>query len=353
MDVDMASNASGPAAQLSNRSAMELRDAPAPFNKSTADVILRSSDRCDFRVRRVILAEASPVFEGMFDLPQPPHQHESSVSGGAHRDGLPILVMQEDSRTLDVLLRICYPVMNPTFDSLEALSPVLAAAVKYAVDGAIATIRADLRKFMKQYPLRVFCLSMHHGFLEEAEEAAKASLTHTRRNLLAADTPELELVNGKVPLYLINYHQACADTLCVLKSRLPFVDHDDWAWFLCDEDEEVCPSDLTVNGPVFLGNGVVANPARWWSNYKVSAYDKLQSTPCGTTISGDTQLLALTLDDANKCPSCRYCAREQMGIFVKELAAYVDHQVSAVRFADFSPPHMKAALSQPGNQEQT
>ena len=43
-----------------------------PFNKPTADVILRSSDDVDFRVHKVILAEASPVFEGMFSIPQPP-----------------------------------------------------------------------------------------------------------------------------------------------------------------------------------------------------------------------------------------------------------------------------------------
>ncbi|EMD39269.1 hypothetical protein CERSUDRAFT_122690 [Gelatoporia subvermispora B] len=43
-----------------------------PFTKSSADVIIRSSDGVDFRVHRIVLAEASPVFEGMFSLPQGP-----------------------------------------------------------------------------------------------------------------------------------------------------------------------------------------------------------------------------------------------------------------------------------------
>ena len=45
--------------------------AQPPFDKLSADVILRSSDRVDFRVHRTILVEASPVFSDMFSLPQP------------------------------------------------------------------------------------------------------------------------------------------------------------------------------------------------------------------------------------------------------------------------------------------
>ena len=317
-----------------NHSTLEVHDAPAPFNKSTADVILRSSDLCDFRVRRAILAEASSVFEGMFALPQPPHTNSSgygpSAGGDEHRDGLPVLAMQEDSRTLDSLLRICYPVVSPSFDSLEALSPVLAAAVKYAVDGAIATMRVELRRLAKLHPLRVYCLSMHYGFLEEAEEAAKASLAFPTQQLFAraAHFPELELVNGKIPIYLINYHQACVNDLRVLTHCLPFLDDDDWVWFTCEEDEDVCP---TSDSLISLGSGALVRTARWWSSYMSSVQEILWSQPCGSAIRDATWRFDAALNRAQGCPQCGSFAREQMNAFIEDLIAFVDKRVSAVR----------------------
>lgn len=327
MDVEVAPNGV-------TRSTLEVRDAPAPFNKSTADVILRSSDLCDFRVRRAILAEASSVFEGMFALPQPPHTDSSvygpSAGGDEHRDGLPVLAMQEDSRTLDLLLRICYPVVSPSFDSLEALSPVLAAAVKYVVDGAIATIRVDLRRLAKLDPLRVYCLSMHYGFLEEAEEAAKASLAFPAQPLFAraAQFPELELVNGKILIYLINYRQACVDTLSVLTHSLPFLDDDDWVWFTCEEDQYVCPSSDSL---IYLGNGVHPRAATWWLVYMTSVREILWSQPCGSAIRDATQPFEAALNRARACTHCGGFAREQMDQFIEDLIAFVDERVSAVR----------------------
>ena len=43
----------------------------APFDDDDADIIFRSSDADDFRLYRVILAKASPVFRTMLQLPQP------------------------------------------------------------------------------------------------------------------------------------------------------------------------------------------------------------------------------------------------------------------------------------------
>ncbi|KAI0798474.1 hypothetical protein BC629DRAFT_1500088, partial [Irpex lacteus] len=41
----------------------------APFNEDDADVIIRSKDNLHFRVHKLFLMKASPVFEGMFSLP--------------------------------------------------------------------------------------------------------------------------------------------------------------------------------------------------------------------------------------------------------------------------------------------
>jgi BTB/POZ domain len=45
--------------------------AAAPFNKSDADVVLRSADGIDFHTFKAYLSSASEVFNHMFSSPQP------------------------------------------------------------------------------------------------------------------------------------------------------------------------------------------------------------------------------------------------------------------------------------------
>ena len=67
----------------------------------TADIILRSSGPkiVEFRTHRAILSIASPIFEVMFSLPQP----------GIEKS-LPVCDLSEDAKTVEVLLRLIYPV---------------------------------------------------------------------------------------------------------------------------------------------------------------------------------------------------------------------------------------------------
>ena len=50
--------------------------ATAPFDHAKADIVLRSSDNVDFRVFKLFLSLASPVFETLFDIPQPVEESE-------------------------------------------------------------------------------------------------------------------------------------------------------------------------------------------------------------------------------------------------------------------------------------
>ena len=101
-----------------------IHTADYPFNKSEADITLRSSDLVDFHVRRHILFEASPVFESILSIPQ------SHTSEGDQ--ARPVVELTEDNKTLDTLLRICYPVVKPASKrSLEELESAVKAAQKY------------------------------------------------------------------------------------------------------------------------------------------------------------------------------------------------------------------------------
>ncbi|KAI0305826.1 hypothetical protein B0F90DRAFT_1609499, partial [Multifurca ochricompacta] len=66
-----------------------------PFDDADADIILRSADNFDFRVYRVILSKASPVFRDMFTFPHPGSCGKSDDDD--HKDGLPLVRLPESS----------------------------------------------------------------------------------------------------------------------------------------------------------------------------------------------------------------------------------------------------------------
>ncbi|KZT05033.1 uncharacterized protein LAESUDRAFT_656693, partial [Laetiporus sulphureus 93-53] len=83
--------------------------AAAPFNKNSADVILRTADEVDFHLHKAVLMLASSVFEDMFSILQP----AVSAAELDFETDLPIVPVTETSKTLDALLRLCYPTADP------------------------------------------------------------------------------------------------------------------------------------------------------------------------------------------------------------------------------------------------
>lgn len=110
---------------LSNTTAIGPSTAPAPFNEPNADIILRTSDHIDFHVFSQILIAASPFFRGMFEVPQPPPDQQQL------KYGRPIVDISEDSKALETLLRICYPINKPKKRTLDEVEPALHAAMKF------------------------------------------------------------------------------------------------------------------------------------------------------------------------------------------------------------------------------
>ena len=63
LDISTATSSSNDATANPNSYTPGLRDAPPPFDKSSANLIIRSSDDVDFRVlQQAIIKEASSVF---------------------------------------------------------------------------------------------------------------------------------------------------------------------------------------------------------------------------------------------------------------------------------------------------
>ncbi|EMD39255.1 hypothetical protein CERSUDRAFT_122676 [Gelatoporia subvermispora B] len=160
--------------------------------------VLASSDNVAFRVHSQILSEASSVFEDMFSLPKATLEEPSHMPTNTFADvqptfeGLPCISVSEKSGTLEHLLRICYPVQDPSISSLEKLDLVLEAAIKYNMPGATGVLKARLREFIQDTPLAVYCIACRHDDRDTAAYAAQEVYT---RELQDDYVPQLRQIS--------------------------------------------------------------------------------------------------------------------------------------------------------------
>ncbi|KAJ2967723.1 hypothetical protein NUW54_g13427 [Trametes sanguinea] len=165
---------------------------PYPFNKPDADLVLRSSDNVEFRVRSHILIEASPVFESML----------ASSQSAAEADAVNTcrtIDVAEDSAIIEALLRLCYPVVNDAVFwskmGAKKAESVLRAARKYSMD--LATLLVDhINSLAVTSPLAVWAIGCRLRLEETAARAAQRSLWYSRFNLSSVDPEDLEGVSA-------------------------------------------------------------------------------------------------------------------------------------------------------------
>jgi hypothetical protein len=150
------------------------------FTTDDGDIILRAGPEPgsthDFRVHKLILSLASPVFKDMFAFPQPPDQTQNE------RPHIPIVCITDPPQVLDAILRFIYPGVDlPKFTDLSTLPPLLSAADKYDIASMRPVLRDALKSFIKAQAFRVYIVACRFGLLEEAKAAARAVST---QNLL-------------------------------------------------------------------------------------------------------------------------------------------------------------------------
>ncbi|GJE88643.1 hypothetical protein PsYK624_047260 [Phanerochaete sordida] len=92
----------------------------------------------------------------MFSLPQTATAHDPPK---LNEDELALINMEEDQKTLDCLLRCCYPVKNPSFLLVAVLDRVLAAAMKYDLEVAIEFSHDYLYTQAVVQPLHVYTIA--------------------------------------------------------------------------------------------------------------------------------------------------------------------------------------------------
>ncbi|OSD05501.1 hypothetical protein PYCCODRAFT_1465385 [Trametes coccinea BRFM310] len=135
-----------------------------PFDLDSADITLRTSDNVDFHVHQAILAIASPFFATMFQLPQP----EIAASATTSR---PLLAVSEKSKTLDSLLRLCYPVAKLATTDVDEIALVLQTAVKYEMTWPISFLSSELKTAAAREPLHVWAIACRLNLDDVARHA--------------------------------------------------------------------------------------------------------------------------------------------------------------------------------------
>jgi len=199
-------------------------DFGAPFNRTDADLIIRSSDQVDFHVHKSNLSIASVVFEDMFTVsgPSPREQGQNK----------PVIDLAEDSKTLHRLLTMLYPVEPSIPETLEDALSLFATCQKYHMTSTIMRIRSLLRDhdpplFTAQNSFHAYGVVRRYHLKNEALVAAR--LTLERPLDLAECGEDLRFISGADLIQLWRYRDQCTkiakDCISQLKASDDIVQH--------------------------------------------------------------------------------------------------------------------------------
>ncbi len=138
-----------------------------------ANIIVRSSDKVNFRVRKSVLAMSSPFFKDLLSLPQPPDDELV--------DGLPVVQLSEDAGLLDSLISLLYPISPVIPGSYEKVFALLAACQKYDMVSVQSNIRAGIKVGTFPAPIEdegfsAYAIASSMGLVPEMEHAAQLTL---------------------------------------------------------------------------------------------------------------------------------------------------------------------------------
>lgn len=257
------------------------------FNAVDADVILQTSSGDEFCVHRCILASASPFFQDMFTLPQCVVEER------------PIIPVTESSDVLDTVLRLVYPIPDPVISTIQELTPVLDAAIKYDFTNVVNTLRKLLISphFLQTSPVRIFALACHYELDEEMKIASKYTLGI---NMLdGPPTEDLKHITGYSYHCLLNFHRQrskAAQSLLQIPSNIK------------------C---MQCNGSVYTSHG----SPKWWFEFERTAKAELAERPTTDVIFGMEFLFRATrAADCSRCPESVLDSWK----FLRDLKASID-----------------------------
>ncbi|KAI0786788.1 hypothetical protein C8Q75DRAFT_771318 [Abortiporus biennis] len=226
------------------------------FTDLDADIILRSRDGEDFRIYKVILSNASPVFQDMFTIPQPaePRRPPGPQSSTSTKSDPPTVHLPERSEVLEWILRACYPMNIPKVQDLN-----------------------QVYELLESEPLRVFAIAHRYSMQDLAKLSAYKCLNKSVTEIINTDIPEFKFTSAKMLQTLLRYHETCRSDIAKLTVDLRWIKGSHWIWFKCI----ACPG----------GNAVFIKEAstwcrQWWLDLMKQAAVSLSEKPVASQIVG-------------------------------------------------------------------
>ncbi|TFY50176.1 hypothetical protein EVG20_g11674 [Dentipellis fragilis] len=293
-------------------------------NYADGDVILQSSDGIQFRLYKLILKMASPIFADMFSLPQSPR----AVEGDDQLElEVPIVVMLEDAKTLTIMLDLCFPGPLPPLNSLDDAKIAIAVMKKFQLEFSEDYVKGKLMENTLGNPERVFAIGWQHEWKDIVISAAKASL---RQPLLTgAIVAEFANIPATAAWQLLTYQRACSGS-CMVLARF-------WQTWMTREN---APSPLLVESggcrcvrlglctkyPAGQPNFILSS---WGVTYMDSACDTLQHTPYPSSITS-LAFLAPILMEAGLCDVCKDTACHALEVFGHHFAEQLENAISII-----------------------
>ena len=313
--------------------------AAAPFNKPSADVILRSSDRVDFHVHKVILEEVSPFFADLFShahasplslTPNIEHSNdyvESGDSGYVESRDTPLIGVIEHSTVLEPLLRSLWPAANYKFRSLDALKPAIAAADKYQMDDVLLSYRQQLiNRFARTEPLRVYAIGAQYWMDDVMRAAARSSLSLSTTEA-EEYVHELRDISGRDYFVLLDYRRRCVSAAKKMLGDLSWLIDGPWTFTQCN----TCARDATTLYTL-RGSTVQVKVTVWMTSHFQRLTSELLNRPCGEAIKTPS-LCDETLIQATKCDYCRRVVHDHLRLFMQTLGTTLDQRIDEVRLS--------------------
>ncbi|OJA08062.1 hypothetical protein AZE42_02245 [Rhizopogon vesiculosus] len=302
----------------------------APFDHVKADVILRSADGVEFRVFKLFLSLASPFFETLFELPQAPE----GTSDQEMKNGLAVIAMSEDSKTLDSFLRFCYPstlAEDPSLENLTDILSVLAAARKYSLDLIERKVCQALAnpKVLETDSLRCFAIARNARLKHETITAARHTL---RQPLIPTWFADIELITASDLLSLLTYHKQCCIAVRALTKDFKWItDHygsqTGCNWLFGPRYNGNCRCGQTPDRRFHLWD---TSPVTWWATYMQEVSELLADIPSGDLVRKEAETTIQNVRSIN-CAACSNRVKEVMTEFSDLFAQKIEEAVSPVR----------------------
>jgi len=187
------------------------------FSVPDGDVILRAlgPPSHDFRVHKLVLSLASPVFKDVFSLPQP-------TSGTSSVAEIEIVEVADPPHALDIILRLIYPFTPPSFDgNLDTLVECLIVADKYDIKAAKARLRQALGRSDVADSLRVYAIASRFGFASIVESTSRLILSDVHLPGISELPDDFKFIPATAYHKLVRHHTIYLEAVVEIIEQTP------------------------------------------------------------------------------------------------------------------------------------